>query len=223
MMPRRSCLLRAHVCAGIRSTTIKNPGARCAPAWSISRGPRPPVTIALLPPSRPASARPEQARSPNYPGPSRRCTLRQDAATRNLCPHAPLASPRQPVARGPAVGRPGRTQPHVRARPSPVRKSADPVIRPGCGHPRPGLHPARQYSAHAAAVPVRSLALPGSAVQTEVPSGLAASSADGSRRPPETLCCCPPQSLAGNQPACDASGSDVPTIRVPLTSRFHLA
>jgi hypothetical protein len=108
MMPRRSRPLRARARAGIRSTTIKNPGARCAPARNINRGSQPSATTALLPPSRPTLARHRQARSLNYPGPSRRCLLRQRAATPKPVPLGARQCPAHAAAvpsRSPSLSR----------------------------------------------------------------------------------------------------------------------
>jgi len=139
-MPRRCCPLRAHACAGIRSTTIKNPGARCAPARSISRGFPPQVTTAFLPPSRPTSARPGQARSPNYPGPSQRCLLRQDAVAPKPVPARsrqrhpgnpwPWARPSAvPGAHSPTCGR---DRPRSRNPPTPSSGPAVATLAPAC-------------------------------------------------------------------------------------------
>jgi hypothetical protein len=124
---------RMCACAGTRSTT-KNPGARCAPARSISRGSRPSAVTSLLPPCRPAPARLADALSPNEPGPSRCCLAHQRAAARNLCPRTLLASvPRQPAASG--------------ARPSAVPGAHSPRGRDRAwcrGSASPG-HPARLW------------------------------------------------------------------------------
>jgi hypothetical protein len=170
-MPCCSCPLRACACAGIRSTT-KNPGGRCAPARSISRGSRPPLIRALLPPSRPAPARQGDARSPNYPGPSRCCLAHQRAAAGTCArERSSPASPRQPLPAAPGVGRPGAHTAPVRARPYPAPKiPSAPGIRPGYGRPRPSL-PGTPISAHAAADPRRAPPRL-KRVRAEVPSGL---------------------------------------------------
>jgi len=158
--------------------------------------------MASLSPPRPAPARHGDARSSNYPGPSRCCLLQQHAAARDLCSRTLLTSV-TPATRGqrcPAVGRPGRTQPPCGRDRTPRRASRRPwasspavaVLAPACR--------ARQHPAHAAAVPAEPLSLALKSVQTEVPSGLAASSAGGSRhRHPEARCRCP--LIPSRQPA----------------------
>lgn len=170
------------------------------------------MITAFSPSCRPAPARSEEARSPNYRGPSRCCFLQQHATARNLCPRMFLASvtPATRCLRCPAVGRPGCTQPPCgrdRSRAGKSRRPRHPArLRPSspqlAGHVniRRTLSGARCYD------------------PCEAPSGLAASSADSSRhRHPETLCRCP----AHPWPVWGVSANDVSTIRVPVTSRFH--
>lgn len=170
-MPRRSRPLRARARAGIRSTTIKNPGARCAPAKNINRGSQPSATTALLPPSRPTLARQRQARSLNYPGPSRRCLLRQRAATPKPVPPIPASGTAGTRCRVPCR-RPSRahTAP-MRARPSPC-KSRRPGIRPGCGHPRPGLPGHANIRRTLLPFPHGAQVSPGSAYRRKCPADL---------------------------------------------------
>lgn len=116
-----------------------------------------------------------------------------DNAGQVRCPRTLLArfTPATRCPRRPAVGRPGRIQPpcgrgRARCRQSPSSPAsgpAVPVLAPVCR--------ARQHPAHAAAVAAESLSLARKCVQTEVPSGLAASSFGGSRhRHPEAHCRC---------------------------------
>ena len=117
-----------------------------------------------------------------------------------------------PGARSPPCGRD-----RSRCRQSRRSRASGPavaVLAPTCR--------ARQYPAHAAAVPVELPDLARKRAPTEVPSGLAASSADGKSAPPpgSTL----PLSralLAGNRPVWGVSATDISTMRVPVTSRSH--
>jgi hypothetical protein len=115
------------------------------------------MITAFPPPSRPASARSGEARSPNYrgrPG-AAFCNSTPLATARNPCPRTLLASvtPATRCVRCPAVGHPGRTQPPCGRDRSRV---GNPVVP---GHPSPAaavLAPAcraRQYPAHTATVP----------------------------------------------------------------------
>ena len=172
-MPRCSCPLHACACAGIRSMTT-NPGARCALARSISRGCRPPVITAPLLPSGQAAARPGDARSPSYPGPS--WCWPCAAARRRPEPVPGNAPPRRhPGNPMPAV--PGRRP--SRAHTAPVWARPYPAqgipwgcaSGPGCGRPRPSL-PSTSTPAHAAAAPADPPEHRAEA-RTEVPSGAA--------------------------------------------------
>jgi hypothetical protein len=170
-MPCCSCPLRACACAGVQSMT-KNPGARCAPARSISRGCRPPVVTVLLPPSCPAPARLADARSPSYLGPSWCCPC---AAARR-CPEtcarerSSSASPGSPTPAAPGRGPSRAHTAPVRARPYPRRESRRPrasgpavaALAPAC---RACQHPSTLPSAPRSPGPARS-------VRAEVPSGL---------------------------------------------------
>lgn len=171
-MPRCSCPLHACACAGIRSMTT-NPGARCALARSISRGCRPPVITAPLLPSGQAAARPGDARSPSYPGPS---WCWPCAAARRRPEPVPGNAPRRShpairCQRCPAVGRPGRTPPPLGVTVPGAGIPWGCASGPGCGRPRPSL-PSTSTPAHAAAVPAESPEHRAEA-RTEVPSGAA--------------------------------------------------
>jgi hypothetical protein len=170
-MPCCSCPLSACACAGIRSTT-KNPGARCAPARSISLGSRPPAVTVLLPPSCPAPARLADARSLSYPRSSwcwpcaaaRRCPVPVPAASRQRPPGSPM-----PAASGRGPSR-AHTAPcgrdRTRCRESGRPRASGPAVAalaPACR--------ARQHAAHAAAGPAEPQ--PGlERVRAKVPSGL---------------------------------------------------
>jgi len=177
------------------------------------------MITALLPPSRAAPARHGEARSPNYPGPSRAAFCNSTPLPRNLCPRTLLArvTP-QPVATG--------------ARPWAVLCAYSP--RAGATVPGPGqsrrpwasgpaaavLAPAcraRQYPAHAGAVPTEPPSLARKRVQTELPSGLAASSADSSRhRHPETPC----RLLANPRQVIGLPGASAPAAHPPYECRL---
>ena len=171
---------RVLACAGISSTTIKNIGARCAPARSTGHGRRPPVIAPILPSSRPAQPRLGEARSPNYPG-------RPSAAFCNstllhgtcVSERSWPASPRQPVSVVPGRGPSRAHTAPVRARAFPVPGIAGPGYPARLWPPPPQLADVRR---HAAAVSAEPRHLDLKRVQTEAASGLAASREDSLRR-----------------------------------------
>jgi hypothetical protein len=146
--------------SGLRRSRTRVPVAR--PARSTSRSCWPPVITALLPPSRPAPARPGEpvARITRHPG-SAFCNW--TPPTWHRYPRTVLAGVTPPAhcQRYPAVGRYGRTQPPCgRDVPGAGKSPA------GAGHPAATaavLAPAcraRQHPAHAAAaVPLEPLSL----------------------------------------------------------------
>ncbi len=197
----------------------QEPGARCAPARSISRGFRPAAITALLPPSRPAPARHGEARSPNYPGLSRRCLLQLASPTPwNLYPRTLLASitPAARCQRYPAAGRPGRTQPprgHDRARRRESRRvrasgPAAAVLAPACR--------ARQHPAHAAAAPADPRSLARKRVQTAAQRISRFERRGGRHRHPEAHCRCP----AHPWQATGRSGAPAPAPYPPWECRL---
>lgn len=106
---------------------------------------------------------------------ARYCLLQRHAAARNLDPRTfPSASPRQPVASGLAVGVPGAHSPRAGTAIPDAGKPAGSGTRPGCGRACPGL-PERHYPPRASAITARSPSVALNLMQTEVPSGLAAS------------------------------------------------
>ena len=193
--------------------------ARCR---SISRGSRPPVITALLPPPCPALARHGEARSPNWAVPC--CLLRQraaapeavsDNAPRQRHPGNPL-----PVAPG---RRPSRTHTAcVRARPFPV--PAIPSAR-GSGPAVAAVAPAcraREHPAHAAAVPQSSQASPGSAYRRKCQRTCRFERRPQSAPPSGSTLPLSRASLAGNQSVWDVSTSEYPSecrLRVGFTER----
>jgi hypothetical protein len=127
---------------------------------------------------------------PRLSGPSRCCLCNSRPLPRKLCPRTLLASvtPATRCPRCPAVGRPGRTQPRAGATVAGSGNPSPPGIRPGCGRPRPSL-PGTSISGACCRRPRGAPSFGLKRVQTEVPSGLAASSVGGSRqRHPETPC-----------------------------------
>lgn len=194
-MPCCSCPLRACARVDTRSTT-KNPGARCAPARSISCGCRP-------------LARPGQARSANYPGASRYCLLQLHAAAgSSVRERSPRARPGMRGQRCPAVGCPGRTQPPC-GRDRTRRRESRRVRAPGpaVAVPAPAFR-ARQHPAHAAAVRAEPLRLAGSRTD-----GSAQRIRRFERRrqpapPPRSTWPLSRASLAGNRPVWGVSATD---------------
>ncbi len=72
----RKCSVTSRRPSGLRNMAepageVCDEEPRCPVCACQEHKPRPPVTTALLPPSRLAPARPADARSPSYPGPSR--------------------------------------------------------------------------------------------------------------------------------------------------------
>jgi hypothetical protein len=182
------------------------------------------MITALQPPPSPAPARREEACSPNYPGPSRAArVLQQHAVARKLHPRTLLVMrhPGNPLPMAPGRGPSRCTQPpcgrdRSRRRQSRRPRASGPAVAVLASACR-----ARQYPAHAAAVPAESLRFAWKRIDGSAQRISRFERRRQSAPPPGSTLPLSRASLVGNRPAQGVSATGVSTMRVPFTSGLH--